>query len=166
MAATKYFRNQAVGAARNRVFLQPRYAQITWSKQVKIKILLTAFVLSAAAHAETSITNRAVECEGSTVIEVDSRIGAQTPFRAVFSIEGDVVKMIEGDTLRFSKNYMANKELTKADRPGYKSENGNLFFYKTSGRFEIFKIQVVSSGLKTEKTSGQCKPFSPSNVFQ
>jgi len=32
--------------------LPKRYAQITWSKQVKIKILLTAFVLSAAAHEE------------------------------------------------------------------------------------------------------------------
>lgn len=133
---------------------------------MKIKVLSVIFIFSVAAHAETAITNRAVECEGNTIIDVDGRIGTQTPFRAVFSIEGDVVSMIEGDTFRFSKTYTANKEITKADRPGYHSENGNLFFYKTSGRFEIFKMQVVSSGLKTEKTAGQCKPFTTSNVFQ
>ncbi|MEL0638790.1 hypothetical protein V6259_18830 [Marinomonas sp. TI.3.20] len=133
---------------------------------MKILIYIAALVISTSTYAESSITSRKVECEGSTVIEVDGHIGAQTPFRAVFSIEGDVVNMVEGDVSRFSKSYKANEEITKPDRPGYHSENGNLFFYKTSGRFEIFKLKVVSSGLKTEKTSGQCKKFTPSNAFQ
>lgn len=133
---------------------------------MKQLVFMVALIGPVLCHAETAISNRSVECTGNTLIEVDNRIGAQTPFRAIFSIEGDVVNMIEGDFMRFSKSYKAHHEITKPDRPGYNSKNGNLFFYKASGRFEIVKMQVTSSGLKIEKTSGDCKPFTPSNVFQ
>ena len=124
------------------------------------------FLVASVANAESTITNRNIECEGNTLIKVGDRTGAQTPFRAIFSIEGDVVNMVEGDSTRFSKSYTANEEITKPERPGYHSDNGNLFFYKASGRFEIIKIAVTKFGLKAETTSGQCKPFTPNNVFQ
>ena len=55
---------------------------------------------------------------GHTVIKVDSRIGAQTPFFAVFRIEGNTVTMTEGDTFRFVMHYQANAEPTRPGRPG------------------------------------------------
>ena len=72
---------------------------------------------------------RIVQCNGQTVIKVDNAIGAQTPFFAVFKIEGDTVTMTEGDRLRFATRYESNAELTRPGRPGYKSDNGNLFFF-------------------------------------
>lgn len=114
-----------------------------------------------------SAQERIVQCNGHTVIKVDDRIGAQTPFFAVFKIEGDTVTMTEGDIFRFSKNYQANSELTRSGRPGYKSSNGNLFFFLDSGRFEIIKMDYVSGvGLKTESTAGECKKFEQSDVFK
>lgn len=134
--------------------------------RMAVSVTVVLFLFASVAHSESAIPNRSVECEGNTLIKVGDRIGAQTPFRAIFSIEEDVVNMVEGDSTHFSKSYAANEEITKPERPGYHSDNGNLFFYKASGRFEIVKIAVTQSGLKTETTSGQCKAFTPSNVFQ
>ena len=110
---------------------------------------------------------RIVQCNGHTVIKVDDRIGAQTPFFAVFKIEGDIVTMAQGDSFRFATRYESNAELTRPGRPGYKSSNGNLFFFLDSGRFQIFKMDFVSGvGLKTETTDGECKKFERSDVFK
>lgn len=126
------------------------------------------FVCSSHASSQNSIALKTVECTGHTIIQVGDRIGTQTPFSAIFKIEGDDVTMVEGDTIRFSKNYRASQNFTKQspDSLGYASEKGNLFFFKTSGRFEIIKVGVVYDGLKTEITSGQCKLFTPSNIFK
>lgn len=132
----------------------------------KITFLALASLMSTALYAEHQFSDRMVECDGNTLIKVDDRVGAQTPFHAIFKISGDTVTMTEGDTMSFSKNYTASAEITKEGRPGYKSENGNLFFYKDSGRFEILKIGMVSSGLKTVTTSGQCKKYTPSDAFK
>ena len=113
-----------------------------------------------------SAQERVVQCTGHTVITVDSRIGAQTPFFAAFKIEGDTVTMTEGDSFRFASHYQANTELTRPGRPGYQSNKGNLFFFLDSGRFQIFKMDFVSGvGLKTETTDGECKKFERSDVF-
>lgn len=134
---------------------------------MKSLFFLAALAFTAIAHADDSGSARTVACDGHTVIDVDGRIGAQTPFSAIFSIQNDEVTLIEGDSLNFSKKYIAHEELmSKEGRLGYASEKGNLFFFKTSGRFEIFKMSVMKSGLKTVKTTGQCKPFSASSVFQ
>jgi len=135
-------------------------------KALTLCSLLTIVCLPHAKAADSS-TAKMVECDGNTLIKVDDRIGAQTQFHAIFSIEGDTVTMVEGDSTRFSNSYKASEELTKPGRPGYGSANGNLFFFKTSGRFEIFKMEVTSSGgLKSETTEGQCKSFTPSDVFK
>ena len=55
--------------------------------------------------------------------------------------------------------------LQRPNRPRYKSDNGNIFFYKLTGRFEIVEFDVVTSGLKKISTEGSCKPFAKSNVF-
>ncbi|MCP3685875.1 MAG: hypothetical protein GY695_04335 [Aestuariibacter sp.] len=133
--------------------------------KIKIACIILPSLFSAASYAEQEISDRMVECDGNTLIKVNDRIGAQTPFHAMFKISGNTVTMTEGDFMRFSKDYTANAELSIEGRSGYTSENGNLFFYKESGRFEIAKIGVVSSGLKTEETSGQCKKFTPSDAF-
>lgn len=133
---------------------------------MKFLIYIAVLVISSSTYAESSITNRKVECEGSTVTEANGHISAPTSFHAVFSIEGDVVNMVEGDASHFSKSYKASEEITKPGRPGYLSDNGNLFFYKTSGRFMIFKFKVLRSGLQTENTSGQCKKLTPGSVFE
>jgi len=110
---------------------------------------------------------RIVQCQGHSIIKVDNRIGAQTPFHAVFKIEGDTVTMTEGDSFRFATNYRSDSELTRPGRPGYKSNNGNLFFSLDSGRFEIFKMDFVSGvGLRSESTTGECKKFERSDVFK
>lgn len=129
------------------------------------KFLIIVGLLSWSALC--SAQSRLVQCEGHTVIKVDDRIGAQTPFSAVFKIEDDTVTMTEGDFFRFSKSYRASAELTRPGRPGYGSSNGNLFLFLDSGRFEIFKMDFVPrAGLRTETTGGQCKKFEPSNVFK
>jgi hypothetical protein len=137
---------------------------------MKKVILLTILAISTGSAAEDTVSiqlaEKLVECTGNTVIEVNNRIGAQTPFHAIFKVQGETVTMVEGDSMRFSKTYAAHSELMEPDRPGYHSDNENLFFYKTSGRFEILKIAVVSSGLKTETTTGACKSFKPSKVFK
>jgi hypothetical protein len=75
--------------------------------------------------------------------------------------------MTEGDSFRFATSYRADAELNRPGRPGYKSNNGNLFFFLDSGRFQIFKIDFVSGvGLKTETTDGECKRFERSDVFK
>lgn len=110
---------------------------------------------------------RIVQCNGHTVIKYDDRIGAQTPFFAVFKIESDTVTMTEGDTLRFATYYQASSELTRPGRPGYRSNKGNLFFSLDSGRFEIYKFPIVSGVFLTiESTTGECKKFERSDVFK
>jgi hypothetical protein len=137
-----------------------------------IKILVCCsqvfFICVSYASSQDLKNPKTVECTGNTIIQVGDRIGTQTPFSAIFRIEGDVVTMVEGDAIRFSKSYKASQNFTKQepDTLGYASEKGNLFFFKTSGRFEIIKVGVVYAGLKIEKTSGQCKLFSPSNIFK
>jgi hypothetical protein len=130
-------------------------------------LLLSVLIVGSAQAEDGPIAKKMVECEGTTVITVDSRIGAQAPFHAVFDIDGDTVKMLPGetDTTVFAETYTLHPELQRPDRPGYHSEKGNLFFYKQTGRFEIFKMDVVSSGIKKVTTTGQCKPFTPSSVF-
>lgn len=128
---------------------------------LKILLLLSLApsVLFAAEKTKT------VECSGNTVITVGNSIGAQTPFYAVFQIKGDTVEMIEGDDQRFSSEYKLNEELTIPERNGYGSENGNLFFFKKSGRFQILKIKVIDAGIKSETTDGSCKAFKKKDVF-
>lgn len=108
-----------------------------------------------------------VRCKGQTIIKVVDSVGAQTPFDAIFRIEGDSVTMIEGDFFRFAKDYLASTELTRPGRPGYKSDRGNLFFFLDSGRFQIFRLDhIVDVGLKTESTTGDCTKFDSSGVFK
>lgn len=135
-------------------------------RHVFMNKLLTVTVLLLWA-AVCSAQSRQVQCEGNTIIKVGDRIGAQTPFSAIFKIEDDTVTMTEGDFFRFSTVYRANSELTRPGRPGYGSSNGNLFFFLDSGRFQIFKMDIApGAGLRTETTDGQCKKFEPSNVFK
>ena len=128
-----------------------------------LKFLLLALIAPSVLFAAEK--QKTVECSGNTVITVGNAIGAQTPFDAVFQIKGDSVEMIEGDNQRFSSEYKLNEELTRPERNGYGSENGNLFFFKKSGRFQILKIRIVNAEIKSETTDGNCKAFTKKDVF-
>lgn len=128
------------------------------------RVIFGIFILLWCSVSSTQ--ERLVQCQGHTIIKVGDRIGAKTPFHAVFQIEGGGVTMTEGDFSRFSTNYRADSEINRPGRPGYKSNNGNLFFFLDSERFEIFKMDVVSGvGLTSESTTGTCKKFDPNDVF-
>ena len=127
--------------------------------------LAAAMLVPLAAGATEPKQTQAslVECSGSTTITVRGT-GAQAPFRGVFKIEGATVTMVEGDTDRFSTSYVAHPELAKPERPGYKSANGNFFFYKDTGFFLITKLGLTGLGEGQEITAGVCKPFVKSKV--
>ena len=111
--------------------------------------------------------DRLVRCQGQTVIKVDDIIGPQTKFDAVFRIDGDSVVMTEGDFFRFAQSYKADLDITRPGRPGFRSENGNLFLFIESGRFQIFKMNYVSGvGLKSESTEGDCKRLEKIDAFK
>lgn len=125
------------------------------------------FLLALVSLSASAVEPVKVQCSGNTTIKLNQRIGAQTPFNAVFSIEGDTVRMIEGDTLRFAKEYARSAELESknASRQAFTSESGNLFFYRESGRFELIRVEVVDGALKMEQTDGACEKFVAKNVF-
>ena len=120
--------------------------------------------LAAGATEPTQTQASLVACSGHTTVTVRNGTGAQTPFRGVFKIEGATVTMIEGDTNRFSTSYVAHPELAKPERPGYKSDKGNFFFYKDTGFFLISKLGLTGLGVGQEITAGVCKPFVKSKV--
>jgi hypothetical protein len=121
--------------------------------------------LAAAATEPKQTQASLVECSGNTTTTVSNRTGAQAPFRGVFKIEGATVTMVEGDTIRFSRSYLAHPELATPERPGYKSDNGNFFFYKDTGFFLISKLGISALGMNQEVTAGVCKPFVNSKVL-
>jgi hypothetical protein len=127
--------------------------------------LAAAMLVPLAAGATEPKQTQAslVECSGNTTVTVRGT-GAQIPFRGVFKIEGATVTMVEGDTDRFSTSYVAHPELAKPERPGYKSDKGNFFFYKDTGFFLITKLGLTGLGVGQEITAGVCKPFVKSKV--
>lgn len=110
---------------------------------------------------------REFSCEGTTIIDVNGYIGAQTPFDSVFSLNGDEVTMVEGDDMRFAKSYTRSAELESKDasRQAFTSERGNLFLYRESDRFEIFWVSVVDGRIRIERTEGRCKAFVRQRLF-
>ena len=115
-----------------------------------------------------SVPEKIVQCDGYTVVKNGDVVGGQVDFSGVFNISPEVVLMVQGDTLRFSKSYKIDPGLTLPERTGYGSSKGNLFLHLNTGKLEIFnsRFEDYPVGTVIEHTIATCKPYVANNVFK
>jgi len=108
-----------------------------------------------------------VSCKGNTSVTVGSSVRNNTPYKAIFKIEGSVVSLIQGDALLDAKTYHLDESISLPNRPGYTSDKGNLFFYTDSGDFKILRMRPLrhAPGMEVVESNGSCEKFKKSNVF-
>lgn len=128
--------------------------------------MITATLFAVAMLAADAAPKK-VQCTGTGKITVGTMSSAPTPFDAVFLLDGDTVRMVEGDKMRFAESYERSAELEAKtpERQAFTSEHGNLFLYRESDRFEIYHLDLVRAGMKVVEVAGRCAKFEPKNVF-